>query len=635
MNCTKYIATILLIGSVLPDYGMSVKCGELTPIENLNISSFKINYTSDYYGKYTIFCNHDYIFTSTRWGETILTELNMGDSVVYPTLQQYKPVIGVGCDNSSIGVIYNDSTSLIVQYNRCVNGYTNCTNITSPLCPATSCKRNEYLRDGICRAVTACRNYVLRETVLSNRVCGSSAVAAADIYTPSYDAYIPRLDEAVFTSSAPGCLLYLTITTDPGKRSNANCRLTQTVIFSNTVKIINDFAFVNNTSLSIVKFASTIEYIGPHAFENTGIYTLNIFGPVVIQEYAFHSCLHLYTISGTSNVIEWGDSSFENCTNLSVIDGDISNSRLYSHIFSGTRVPSVTIGTNVTLGPFSLSEMSFLLEIYVHGFTDAKYVYLSTLNTSITFSDMYLNSTFIVGSPLRSVLYDTPRIFPGISQPEVANINVRLEGSSIEEHAFYGTVSHFANLTNVLDIKEDTFTGANIYTVIFGSSVKIGPNAFTDSTISNMIIGGCSNVISSFGNSTCCNNCSNNINVSDCIQYPNMYLTCHTCQEGSYNFDGSCVPCDGKCGIGEYASLYCINDTNIICDPCPPNLWTSSSDHIENQCYPISCSNNPRGNICSHGENLNLLIYIPLLAGGIITLLQVYTAVKFKKHKIK
>jgi len=103
----------------------------------------------------------------------------------------------------------------------------------------------------------------------------------------------------------------------------ADCKKLQEVVFSETLKTIDDYAFARCSSLTLVKFPNSLEKIGAGAFKG---------------------CKSLISIDFPDySVRSIGESAFEKCSSLEYIRLNLGLKRIAAHAFDGVLAPNIEL----------------------------------------------------------------------------------------------------------------------------------------------------------------------------------------------------------------------------------------------------------------------------------------------------
>lgn len=251
-----------------------------------------------------------------------------------------------------------------------------------------------------------------------------------------------------------------------------NCYGIKTVVISENITRIGDYAFQNNSSIEKIEIAGSVNSIGERAFYDCdGIQEVNIHeGVVEICKDAFQTCDNLpqITIPGSVKII--GDSAFAVCKELTEVVLSEGVSQLGVHAFAFCpKLPSITIPASVTsMGSGAFAGCSMLNEITV----------------SKENEHYYVNNQGILFGVEPATLLLAPKSFSG-------SYTVPDHIMSIGEYAFSA-----CNLTNIifpeglLSIEAAAFSGCPLTSITIPDSVlTLGDHAFSTTKLERLTLG--------------------------------------------------------------------------------------------------------------------------------------------------
>jgi len=244
------------------------------------------------------------------------------------------------------------------------------------------------------------------------------------------------------------------------------CRKIQTVVISNGITSIGDYAFYSCNSLTNVDVPNSVTSIGEYAFNSSGVKNVSLStrltsigesafnschrltsidipnGVTSIRKYTFWGCSNLTSINISDNVTSIGDCAFFSCKKLTNIDipdsvtsiGDLA----FSHCSSLT---SINIPAAVT----SISERTFsncnsLISINVNennkNYSDDNSILFNKNKTTLIIYPCGIIGEYIIPSGVTSIGNNA---FSGCSN--LTNIDIPDSVTSIGNNAFSGCTS--------------------------------------------------------------------------------------------------------------------------------------------------------------------------------------------------
>ena len=114
-----------------------------------------------------------------------------------------------------------------------------------------------------------------------------------------------------------------------------NLGLLNSVTISNSVNIIEDFAFDSSWMLSSVEIPNSVTHIGFRAFAQTRLTSVTIPNSVItIADRAFQGCHHLTSVNIPNSVISIGNLAFFHCSRLTYVKIPASVTHIGTNTFS-------------------------------------------------------------------------------------------------------------------------------------------------------------------------------------------------------------------------------------------------------------------------------------------------------------
>ena len=121
------------------------------------------------------------------------------------------------------------------------------------------------------------------------------------------------------------------------------------VVIPDSVTLISDDAFEDQTALTVVNVGKNVVTIGVSAFEGCTNLKTVVIGDATerISAHAFDRCISLVSITLGKNVKEIGGSAFEECTSLKAIRIPASIEKMGAWVFHGTNMTDIYFGVSV------------------------------------------------------------------------------------------------------------------------------------------------------------------------------------------------------------------------------------------------------------------------------------------------
>ena len=372
----------------------------------------------------------------------------------------------------------------------------------------------------------------------------------------------------------------------------------KTVIISDGVTNICDYAFCECISLTNVTIPNSVTSIGNSAFrrctELTGIAIPD--NVMSIGYYAFSNCTSITSVTIPNGVTCIQAGAFSNCTSLTSITIPNSITCINGNAFSNcTSLTSITIPNGVTFigssafsGCTALAYHTYGNANYLGNTSNPYYALISPVATDISSCQLHPEVKVFVPNALSDCTSLTSVIIPnGITSignyafygcVSLTNINIPKSVTFIGSSAF----QNCKNLTNVTipnsvtSIGDSAFSGCkNLTSVTIPNSVtSIGDDAFSSTGLTSVRI---PNSVTSIGSSAFyhCENLtsvtlSNSItSISDRMFY---YCTSLT----------SVIIPDSVTEIEEYAFLYCTSLPSVIIPDSVTSIGYSAFEKCTN-----------------------------------------------------
>lgn len=271
-------------------------------------------------------------------------------------------------------------------------------------------------------------------------------------------------------------------------------------------------AFLGNTKLKNVIFENGcgVKHIGSYAFSNTGFETFEVWDSVhTLGDFSFYNCYYLKSVNIVGGIEIIGEGTFAGCLNLLTVS--LPSSLI---IIGGSPDGFIKTDSQVVVGAFegcnllnniSMGGLTNLTTIADRTFTGCT----NLLNVSLPNSVVYVGSSAFDGSAYLTNVY-------AVNANNVFVLDNRIlfkyqPGGSVNNHASLSTVLTIYNgvfenisasahisyiiglLGNVTGISQNAFRNFSLFpssSVELTNIIGLGDNAFMDSNIENIVIGG-------------------------------------------------------------------------------------------------------------------------------------------------
>ena len=250
-----------------------------------------------------------------------------------------------------------------------------------------------------------------------------------------------------------------------------------TVTIDDTVTRIGDYAFCGMASITTMPMGNGITTIGSHAFDGTGITSIDLPANITsIETGAFSNCTNLVNVISLGGTISLAQSLFEGCTNLEVIDLN-SFQEIGDNTFKGCSELSSVDLTHVRL-------------IGANAFQDCAAIDTVAITADVMSvgEDAFKNCSGVITIIVPAQYVWTAPSFSGCTS--LVNVIITGSGTIISQQNYQYT-PWYLNRTNPLTIElseeingigNDIFHGCTGLTSInFTRIVTIGDGAFAES----------------------------------------------------------------------------------------------------------------------------------------------------------
>ena len=201
------------------------------------------------------------------------------------------------------------------------------------------------------------------------------------------------------------------------------------VAFNSQLKTIGDSSFQDCHSLSAVTFPSSVTNVGHRAFYNTGVTSVSLSGNVTtIGDYAFCNCTSLANVnlSNADNLATIGNSAFYGCYTLTTLTLPSALKEIYGYAFYNcNKLEEVSLPRSLTsIGSYAFANCSALAVVTLPSGmnisnSNVNYLAFSNCNNIYEIYDLRTNKLTKGSSDFGQVAINAIIIHTSLSEPRL------------------------------------------------------------------------------------------------------------------------------------------------------------------------------------------------------------------------